>query len=284
MSGNELHRESCGDAKSAEQAARREEEAMTSAIASDDNSEAASEDTVSVLLVDDDPDIRSELREYLTANGFAISEAADRRAAIQQFSTNKFDLVVLDLWIGKDNGFDFLREIRQTHSTPCIMVTAHGEATDKVVGLELGADDYVVKPVNLRELLARIRALLRRSGRNGGGGLKGGPAKGDGDGAGNGWQFDPVRRNLLSPEGELVPLTTAECDLLIELVAHEGRPQTREDLCRRVFNRAWQPYDRSLDSIVVKLRRKLEPNPDHPMVIKTIRGKGYLFTGFPSEP
>jgi DNA-binding response OmpR family regulator len=266
---------------------------MTSAIASDGTSsetfdeenEAAGEDSISVLLVDDDPDIRSELREYLAAHGFAISEAADRRSALQQFAANKFDLVVLDLWIGKDNGFDFLREIRQTHSTPCIMVTAHGEATDKVVGLELGADDYVVKPVNLRELLARIRALLRRSTPGGGGSGRGGAAKsnGGGDPSGNGWHFDPVRRNLLSPEGELVPLTTAECDLLIELVAHEGRPQTREDLCRRVFNRAWQPYDRSLDSIVVKLRRKLEPNPDHPMVIKTIRGKGYLFTGFPSE-
>lgn len=257
---------------------------MTSAIASEDASEATGEDSVSVLLVDDDPDIRSELREYLTAHGFAISEAADKRAALQQFSSRKFDLVVLDLWIGKDNGFDFLREIRQTHSTPCIMVTAHGEATDKVVGLELGADDYVVKPVNLRELLARIRALLRRTApTNGGGGKGGSPTLNGGDPVGNGWHFDPVRRNLLSPEGELVPLTTAECDLLIELVAHEGRPQTREDLCRRVFNRAWQPYDRSLDSIVVKLRRKLEPNPDHPMVIKTIRGKGYLFTGFPTE-
>jgi DNA-binding response OmpR family regulator len=246
--------------------------------------DASNEAPISILLVDDDPDIRAELGEYLIANGFAISEAADARAALTQFGAEKFDLVVLDLSLGKDNGFDLLRDIRQTHSTPCIMVTAHGDATDKVVGLELGADDYVVKPVNLRELLARIRALLRRSGRSGGENRKGGtapiPIAGEG---GNAWHFDPVRRNLLSPEGELVPLTTAECDLLIELVAHEGRPQTREDLCRRVFNRAWQPYDRSLDSIVVKLRRKLEPNPDHPMVIKTIRGKGYLFTGFPND-
>lgn len=245
--------------------------------------ETSSEAPVSILLVDDDPDIRAELGEYLTANGFAIGEAADARTALAQFVSSKFDLVVLDLSLGKDNGFDLLREIRQTHSTPCIMVTAHGDATDKVVGLELGADDYVVKPVNLRELLARIRALLRRSGRSGGDNRRGdAPIVIGGDGSSS-WHFDPVRRNLLSPEGELVPLTTAECDLLIELVAHEGRPQTREDLCRRVFNRAWQPYDRSLDSIVVKLRRKLEPNPDHPMVIKTIRGKGYLFTGFPTD-
>lgn len=246
--------------------------------------EGSSEHSVSILLVDDDPDIRAEVGEYLRANGFTISEAPDVRSALATFGATRFDLIVLDLWLGKDNGFDFLRQIRQTHSTPCIMVTAHGETTDKVVGLELGADDYVVKPVNMRELLARIRALLRRSGRSGPDAQRIGITKPDGNDGGNSWHFDPVRRNLLSPEGELVPLTTAECDLLIELVAHEGRPQTREDLCRRVFNRQWQPYDRSLDSIVVKLRRKLEPNPDHPMVIKTIRGKGYLFTGFPSEP
>lgn len=258
---------------------------MAPALESSQTGEAVGEAAVSILLVDDDPDIRSEVREYLEAHGFLISEAPDTRSALMQFGEHRFDLVVLDLWLGKDNGFDFLRQIRQTHSTPCIMVTAHGEATDKVVGLELGADDYVVKPVNLRELLARIRALLRRSGRSGPDHHKpAGVAKPESGDNGNSWRFDPVRRNLLSPEGELVPLTTAECDLLIELVAHEGRPQTREDLCRRVFNRQWQPYDRSLDSIVVKLRRKLEPNPDHPMVIKTIRGKGYLFTGFPSEP
>ena len=138
--------------------------------------------------------------------------------------------------------------------------------------------------INLRELLARIRALLRRSQASGSGSGEIQSGKNDlVDETSSRWIFDPMRRKLSSPDGNLVPLTTAECDLLIELVAHEGRPQTREELCRRVFNRQWQPYDRSLDSIVVKLRRKLEPNPDHPMVIKTIRGKGYLFTGFPTE-
>ena len=236
----------------------------------------------SILLVDDDPDIRSELREYLSSNGFHVHEADDKRSAIQKVANEDVDLIVLDLWIGRDNGFDVLRELRQAYSTPCIMVTAHDETTDRVVGLELGADDYVVKPVNLRELLARIRALLRRSV------SKAEPAVissaqevVQGRRATNGWQFDPIKRDLRSPNGEHVPLTTAECDLLIELVAHEGYPQTREELCQRVFNRSWQPYDRSLDSIVVKLRRKLERNPDQPMVIKTIRSKGYLFTGFP---
>lgn len=237
----------------------------------------------SLLLVDDDPEIREEMKSYLSANGMIVTEAADAESALKAFTGGKFDLIILDLLLGADNGFDVLREIRQTHSTPCIMVTGQGEATDKVVGLELGADDYVVKPVNLRELLARIRALLRRSVNSGGsGGRKGDAGAKEAEEGGVRWKFDPHRRRLSTPDGALVPLTTAECDLLIELVAHEGNPQTREELCRRVFNRQWQPYDRSLDSIVVKLRRKLEPNPDHPMVIKTIRGKGYLFTGFPS--
>ncbi|MBX3495168.1 MAG: response regulator transcription factor [Parvibaculum sp.] len=237
----------------------------------------------SLLLVDDDPEIREEMKSYLSANGMIVTEATDGESALKAFAEGQFDLIILDLLLGADNGFDVLREIRQTHSTPCIMVTGQGEATDKVVGLELGADDYVVKPVNLRELLARIRALLRRTGNTGGSGARRGTASpDDAEDASARWKFDPHRRRLSTPDGALVPLTTAECDLLIELVAHEGDPQTREELCRRVFNRQWQPYDRSLDSIVVKLRRKLEPNPDHPMVIKTIRGKGYLFTGFPS--
>lgn len=256
---------------------------MTNASTRDDESQGTAMSKPSLLLVDDDPDILEELGSYLSANGMTVSQAADARTALQMFRDNTFDLIVLDLWLGNENGFDLLREIRQTHMTPCIMCTAQDEATDKVVGLELGADDYVVKPVNLRELLARIRALLRRSQTGGGGGDAQEEQSVLMDEAGSRWIFDPMRRKLSSPDGNLVPLTTAECDLLIELVAHEGRPQTREELCRRVFNRQWQPYDRSLDSIVVKLRRKLEPNPDHPMVIKTIRGKGYLFTGFPTE-
>ena len=236
----------------------------------------------SILLVDDDADIRAELGEYLSSSGFLIHEAEDKQTAMQKIEDEDIDLIVLDLWIGKDNGFDVLRELRLAYSTPCIMVTAHGETTDRVVGLELGADDYIVKPVNMRELLARIRALFRRSASSVAPTINSDICDAlQRPQATNGWQFDPVKRDLRAPNGEHIPLTTAECDLLIELVTHEGYPQTREELCQRVFNRSWQPYDRSLDSIVVKLRRKLERNPDQPMVIKTIRSKGYLFTGFP---
>jgi two-component system OmpR family response regulator len=229
-----------------------------------------------LLIVDDDEEIRAELGAYLAAHGYRIATAANGAEAEQRLAERPFDVMLLDLWLGSENGFDVLRRLRQSGRTPCIMVTAQDEVTDKIVGLELGADDYLVKPVNLRELLARIRALIRRSG----------PADGspslvppESDGAPN-WKFDPMRRSLCAPDGTQVPLTTAECDLLIELVSKEGLPQTRDELCRRVFNREWSPYDRSLDGIIVKLRRKLEPNPDNPLVIKTVRGRGYVFTGF----
>lgn len=236
---------------------------------------------ISVLVVDDDAALREELGEYLQTHGMRVDEAADIVGARHRLQLKKFDLILLDLWLGSENGFDLLRELRATPEIPCIMMTAQDDITDKIVGLELGADDYLFKPVNMRELLARARSLLRRAGR---------PAE-SGAAATNsasprleshGWHFDAARRNLNSPGGAMIPLTTAECDLLTELVANEGRPQMRDDLCRRVFNRHWQPFDRSLDAVIVKLRRKLEPDPDNPQVIKTVRGRGYVFVGFPS--
>lgn len=236
------------------------------------------------LVVDDDRSIREELREYLQRHGMHVEIAADAVSARHHMELRKFDILLLDLWLGCENGFDLLREIRKNLDIPCIMMTAQDDVTDKIVGLELGADDYLFKPVNLRELLARMRALLRRFS------IQSGPPDGSAaervdhdrkSPSPTAWRFDPARRNLYSPEGHDVPLTTAECDLLIELVANEGRPQTRDDLSRRVFSREWQPYDRSLDGVIVKLRRKLEPDPENPLVIKTVRGKGYVFTGFP---
>ena len=232
----------------------------------------------SLLIVDDDPEIREELGSYLRLYGLEVAEAGTGADAKRLLSEQHFDIMLLDLWLDRENGFDVLRQLRRTNQIPCIMVTAQDEVTDKIVGLELGADDYLTKPVNLRELLARIRALIRRirSGNEPGGG--GSPKLGAGS---SNWRFDPMRRSLSAPDGTPVPLTTAECDLLIELVSKEGMPQSRDNLCRRVFNREWNPYDRSLDGIIVKLRRKLEPNPDRPLVIKTVRGRGYVFTGFP---
>ena len=230
-----------------------------------------------LLIVDDDAEIRTELSGYLSAHGFQVATAGTGAEAERLFAGTSFDILLLDLWLGNENGFDVLRRLRQASTTPCIMVTAQDEVTDKIVGLELGADDYLIKPVNLRELLARIRALIRRSGPRG---ETPPQTSRPPDAEEPNWKFDPQRRSLSAPDGTPVPLTTAECDLLIELVSKEGLPQSRDDLCRRVFNREWSPYDRSLDSIIVKLRRKLEPDPDNPLVIKTLRGRGYVFTGF----
>ena len=233
----------------------------------------------SLLIVDDDPAIREELSAYLSMYGLRVVAVGNGADAERLLAEQEFNVVILDLWLGTENGFDILGQLRKTSRVPCIMVTAQDEVTDKIVGLELGADDYLTKPVNMRELLARIRALIRRSKSPGEGG--GGEPAPVPDGPESKWKFDPLRRLLSTPEGNPIALTTAECDLLIELVAKEGLPQSRDDLCRRVFNRAWSPYDRSLDAIIVKLRRKVEPNPDHPLVIKTVRGRGYVFTGFP---
>lgn len=240
----------------------------------------------SLLIVDDDPAICEELSSYLGMYGLRCTSVNNGADAEKALSENSFNLVLLDLWLGNENGFDILGQLRKACQIPCIMVTAQDEITDKIVGLELGADDYLTKPVNMRELLARIRALIRRTkphDPDGGNDDSHELIGADGFRGANEskWKFDPLRRLLSSPDGTPVALTTAECDLLIELVSKEGAPQSRDNLCRRVFNRAWSPYDRSLDAIIVKLRRKLEPNPDHPLVIKTVRGRGYVFTGFP---
>jgi DNA-binding response OmpR family regulator len=236
---------------------------------------------ISVLVVDDDAEFREEMCEYLRTHGMCVKSAGDIAGARGHLAAKNFDLVLLDLWIGSENGFDLLRELRRTREIPCIMMTAQDDVTDKIVGLELGADDYMFKPVNMRELLARARSLLRRV-----------EVQAWGDVAVTehaselaisppaGWHFDARRRNLIAPGGKIVPLTTAECELLAELVANEGQSLSRTDLSRRVFGRHWQPLDRGLDGVIVKLRRKLEPDANNPTVIKTVRGKGYVFTGF----
>jgi len=229
---------------------------------------------LAVLVVDDDPIIRDEMCTYLGGHGICAESAADVAGARRKLTGRRFSMIILDLWLGRENGFDFLREMRKAYDIPCIMMTAQDDITDKIVGLELGADEYLFKPVNLRELLARIRTLLRRTGPVLPAAVPTALA---------GWHFDPVRRNLLRPDGKPEPLTSAECDLLIALTAREGHVLSRDALSRQVFRRSWDPADRSLDGLVVKLRRKLEPGQGGPGVIKTVRGRGYVFTGF-SDP
>jgi two-component system phosphate regulon response regulator OmpR len=241
-----------------------------------DNAGTAGLANRTVLLVDDDDAFCQEIRDYLRAHGLVVEVAHDMVPALHLLQSRSFDMVLLDLMLGHGNGMDLLRELRKTSDAPCLVITGRNDVTDKIVGLELGADDYLFKPVNMRELLARMRALLRRAGR-----IPGEATSQRGQGTAPGWRFDPARRNLAAPDGGMVPLTSAECDVLIALVSHEGCPQTRADLCLKVFQREWQPNDRSLDGVIVNLRRKLEPDPERPLVIQSVRGKGYVFTGFP---
>ncbi|HKQ83984.1 MAG TPA: response regulator [Steroidobacteraceae bacterium] len=228
--------------------------------------------TAHVLVVDDDPEIRELLSRFLMRSGLRVSLAREWREMQRVLSAARIDLIVLDLMLPGKDGLAICRELQGTHAIPIIMLTAMGEATDRVVGLELGADDYVAKPFDPRELLARIRAVLRRRAAN--------PSH---RGAKHplrfsGWTLDPARYRLTSPEGGLVSLSSGEFDLLLAFAEHAQRVLTREQLLDITRGRAAEPFDRSIDVQVSRLRRKIETNPQAPELIVTVRGGGYTFT------
>lgn len=230
-----------------------------------------------IVIVDDDERYLSELTAYLRAHGCdvrGLTDGQEVEAAIVGFMP---DLVVLDQRLGVTNGTQILREIRSWSNIPCIVVTAISDPMDRVVNLEIGADDEVEKSAPSRELLARIRAVLRRSTRS--------STDGDVDTnsvAMRGWEFSIPLRELRRPDGSLLHLTTAEFNALQVLVSSGGKPVRRDVLCQRVFGRAHRPEDRSVDTIINKLRRKLEPGRES-RSIQTVRPLGYLFTGFPGD-
>lgn len=228
--------------------------------------------TAHVLVVDDDPEIRELLSRFLMRSGLRVSLAREWREMQRVLSAARIDLIVLDLMLPGKDGLAICRELQGTNAIPIIMLTAMGEATDRVVGLELGADDYVAKPFDPRELLARIRAVLRRRAAN--------PSH---RGAKHplrfsGWTLDPARYRLTSPEGGLVSLSSGEFDLLLAFAEHAQRVLTREQLLDITRGRAAEPFDRSIDVQVSRLRRKIETNPQAPELIVTVRGGGYTFT------
>jgi two-component system, OmpR family, response regulator len=230
-----------------------------------------------VLIVDDDGQIRQLLAGFLKDNGLDVALARDGVAMRAALDTQAIDLIVLDLMLLGTGGLDLCRELRRTSSIPVIMLTAKGDETDRIVGLEVGADDYLAKPFNPRELLARIKAVLRRS--RG----EGGPAVADRSGyAFDGWRVDVLRRELINPEGALVELSGAEFDLLIAFMESPNRVLSRDWLLETARNRTSDVFDRSVDVLVSRLRRKIEQGADaaqasRPAVIKTVRGAGYLF-------
>lgn len=225
-----------------------------------------------ILIVDDDAEIRSLLREYFEKNGYRVSLAADGKGLRAAFSVGEPDLVVLDLMLPGEDGFTLCRELRARSDVPIIMLTARGEDTDRIVGLELGADDYLAKPFNARELLARVKSVLRRM-RALPGNLKPDIVKGF---RFAGWTLDIATRNLTSPKGVIIALSGTEFRLLRTFVSHPNRVLTREQLIDLMLSRDAAPFDRAIDVQVSRLRQRLGEDAKEPALIKTVRSQGYV--------
>ena len=230
-------------------------------------------DRFHILIVDDDGDARSLLRDYLLGNGFAVSEAGEGIGMREILSREVIDLVLLDIMMPGEDGLTLARNIGRESAIPIIMVTGKGEAVDRAVGLESGVDDYIAKPFFLREVLARIRTVLRRTRA-----LATAEPLGPGFFTFAGWRLDLRQRELRRPDGVHVALTTREFELLCAFARAPNRTLTRDDLTRLVKGRDWAAYERTIDNQVVHLRRKIEQDPSNPELIKTVHGAGYVFT------
>jgi two-component system, OmpR family, response regulator len=225
-----------------------------------------------ILVVDDDAEIRSLLGDYLRKNGYKATAVADGKAMWTALSRGKVDLVVLDLMLPGEDGLSLCRKLRAESDTPVVMLTARGEEMDRIVGLEMGADDYLAKPFSPRELLARIKSVLRRT--------RSLPANLRADDARAlrfaGWKLDVVARNLVSADGVVAPLSGAEFQLLRIFLGHPNRVLTRDQLTVLAKGHEAEPFDRSIDLQVSRLRHRLGDDPAEPRIIKTVRGYGYV--------
>ena len=225
-----------------------------------------------ILVVDDDPDIRDLLSEYLDKQGFRVSTAADGRSMRMVLSRAAPDLIVLDLMLPGEDGLTLCREVRAKSDVPIVMLTAKTEEIDRVVGLEMGADDYLAKPFSPRELVARIKSILRRS--------RALPVNLRPDDARAilfaGWKLEIATRTLISPEGVAVPLSGTDFRLLRIFLDHPNRVLNRDQLIEMTQARDAGPFDRSIDLQVSRLRKRLNDNPKDPAIIKTSRGEGYV--------
>jgi two-component system OmpR family response regulator len=227
-----------------------------------------------ILIVDDDRQIRAMLARFLAEHGMRVTRAGDGEQMFKTLEAGRFDVIVLDVMMPGDDGFTLCRKLRSSNTIPLILLTARNSETDRIVGLELGADDYVTKPFNPRELLARIRAILRRAGAS--------PVATQRLASViyqfAGWTLDTSKRSLLSPQGVLTDLTTGEFDLLVAFVEHPQRVLNRDQLLDLARGRVSLAFDRSIDVQVSRLRRKIEGDPNAPALIKTVRNGGYFFT------
>jgi len=229
-----------------------------------------------LLVVDDTRDVRDALRQYLVKHGYRVTTAESAPAARRELQLAAIDLVILDIMMPGEDGLSLCRELRAKGTVPIIMLTALGEETDRIIGLEMGADDYVTKPFAPRELLARIKAVLRRAQslpHRSGSGPASGRLRFDR------WRFDPAARELLDEAGMVVPLSTGEFLLLNALLQHPGLVLSRDQLLDLTRGREAVPFDRSVDNQVSRLRKKIERDPRNPALIKTHWGGGYSFAG-----
>jgi two-component system, OmpR family, phosphate regulon response regulator OmpR len=230
-----------------------------------------------ILVVDDDPGLRDLIKRYLQEQGFEVVAVRDGVEMDRALSEGTFDLLLLDLMLPGEDGLSLLRKLVNKQALPVIMVSARGEDIDRIVGLEVGADDYIAKPFNPRELLARVRAVMRRHS----------PGAGDEETPEGVYRFGPFEMQVASQrllrDGQEVPLTTGEFTLLRVLAEHPQRVLDRNTLLDLIKGYEHQPFDRSIDVRVARLRRKIEADPGNPRYIRTIWGRGYLFAPDGSE-
>jgi two-component system OmpR family response regulator len=231
-------------------------------------------DRSSVLIVEDDADIGDLISRYLQNNAMDVALVGDGVAMDDCLSKRDFDILILDLNLPGEDGLSICRRVRATRRIPIIIVTAKGEDVDKILGLEMGADDYIVKPFNSRELLARIRAVLRRA-----------ETQGRVDARAprqayhfHGWRLDLLAREVVSPQGTKVAMTGAEFDLLHALCDNPNRVLTRDQLIGMTHGPTSGPFERSIDVLISRLRQKLEKDPRNPAIIQTIRSEGYMLS------
>jgi DNA-binding response OmpR family regulator len=227
-----------------------------------------------LLVVDDDAGVLDLLRRYFSGQGFEVSVAANGTEMRDALARTSIDLVLLDLGLPGEDGFELTRQLRKNWNGALIIITGRGESVDRVVGLELGADDYVTKPFELRELLARVRSVLRRASSGGVGDRGASPAA---------LQFGNYllltqSRTLRTIDGQTIALTTGEYELLRVFVEHPNRVLSRDDLMEHIHGRNAGPFDRAIDVQIGRLRRKVESDPANPELIKSVRGAGYLFS------
>ena len=229
-----------------------------------------------ILAVDDEPEVLEIIQDYLGAKGFRVLAAGSAEEARAILGRETVDLAMLDITLPGEDGLSLARHIREHHAAAIVMLTALDSVVDRIIGLEIGADDYVTKPFDPREILARVKNILRRTAPPQASGTAPPPAEGQRVRMGS-CLLDPDSRTLRNGEGAEIPLTSGEFDLLQAFATHPNRVLSREQILNLTQQREWDPFDRSVDIRVTRLRKKIEPNPDKPRYIKTVRGTGYRF-------